>query len=111
MLALMGELFLISDPGNSILPSVQKIGYTGQEAFIMPGTLRENILLGLDYEESFYNTVVNSCALDVDFSRMVSGDETKVTGAKTLSGGQKQRIVSPIPTFYPRLIKPSPGTC
>ena len=89
----MGELHSASGPEKLLLPSVERIGYTGQEAFIMPGTLRENILFGLEYDESFYINVIKACALDVDFSRMVAGDVTRVTGAKTLSGGQKQRIV------------------
>lgn len=92
VMALMGELHPISEPEKSYVPSFEKIGYTGQEAFIMPGTLRDNILFGLDYDQTFYDKVVQACALDVDFARMVSGDQTRVTGAKTLSGGQKQRI-------------------
>lgn len=89
---------MTSPPTNSNVPSLERIGYSAQDAFILPGTLRENILFGREYEEEFYQQTIKACALEVDFSNMQSGDRTRVTDARTLSGGQKQRIVSSLGT-------------
>jgi ABC-type multidrug transport system fused ATPase/permease subunit len=88
----------VSDTIQTVIPDVAKIGYTSQESFIMPGTLRDNILFGVPFEESHYNTTIEACALDVDFSIMSQGDLTRVNDGKSLSGGQKQRIVG-FPSF------------
>ena len=44
-------------------------------------------------EETWYRTVLNACALEVDISRFAVGDHT-IVGNKgiSLSGGQRQRI-------------------
>jgi len=69
------------------------IGYVSQVPWLFPGTIRENILLGLDYSEVWYQRVVEACALVTDFLLLSHGDGTQV-GDKgvTLSGGQKARI-------------------
>jgi len=69
------------------------IGYVSQVPWLFPGTIRENILLGLEYSELWYQTVVHACALVTDFQLLSHGDMTHV-GDKgiTLSGGQKARI-------------------
>ncbi|KAG8843455.1 hypothetical protein FRB91_003345 [Serendipita sp. 411] len=92
MLAILGELYPLPSSLETIIPSLPRIGYTSQEAFIMPGTIRENILFGSTYDEAWYNVVISACDLDVDLGRMQSGDETKVTDGRSLSGGQRQRI-------------------
>ncbi|KAG8825602.1 hypothetical protein FRC17_008601 [Serendipita sp. 399] len=86
------ELYPVSSPSETYIPSLPNIGYTSQEAFIMPGTIRENILFGAPYDETWYNTVISACALVVDLNRMQSGDGTKLTDGRSLSGGQRQRI-------------------
>ncbi|KAG8825840.1 hypothetical protein FRC17_008507 [Serendipita sp. 399] len=92
ILAILGELYPVSSPSDTYIPSLPKIGYTSQEAFIMPGTIRENILFGAPYDETWYNTVISACALVLDLDRMQSGDGTKLTDGRSLSGGQRQRI-------------------
>jgi ABC-type transport system involved in cytochrome bd biosynthesis fused ATPase/permease subunit len=64
----MGELYPASKVSKPHVPSINRIGYTGQETFIMPGTLRENILFGCEYEETLYDSVIEACSLKVDFS-------------------------------------------
>lgn len=92
LIALLGELDATSPPEKTHMPTLEKIGYTSQESFIMPGSLRENILFGSEYDEAWYSKTIKACALEVDFDRMLAGDGTKVTDARSLSGGQKQRI-------------------
>lgn len=46
-------------------------------------------------DKVWYQTVISSCGLERDITRLRQGDQTPVAGnGMTLSGGQKQRIVS-----------------
>ncbi|ODM98987.1 Multidrug resistance-associated protein 4 [Orchesella cincta] len=69
------------------------ISYATQEPWIFSGTLRQNILFGLPYEEDKYQEVISACALANDFAQLPQGDETQM-GEKggSLSGGQKARL-------------------
>ncbi|KAI2805279.1 hypothetical protein BLOT_004273 [Blomia tropicalis] len=69
------------------------IAYVPQNAWIQYGTIRENILFGLNYDYKWYNKVIETCALEKDFSQFQDGDNM-IVGQKgfSLSGGQKQRI-------------------
>ena len=69
------------------------LGYVAQQAWIFSGTVRDNILLGAQYEADWFSEVVEVCALTRDFQLLEAGDLTEV-GERgiTLSGGQKQRI-------------------
>ncbi|KAJ1307098.1 hypothetical protein OPQ81_001216 [Rhizoctonia solani] len=70
-----------------------RIAYAPQNAWIMNATIRENILFSHRYDEEFYNTVLDACALRPDLALFKDGDLTEV-GEKgiTLSGGQRARI-------------------
>ena len=72
-----------------------RIAYASQDAFIFPGTVRDNILLGSPFDATRYTAVMNACGLMPDIARMEKGDGA-VLGDKgvTLSGGQRQRVVS-----------------
>lgn len=67
--------------------------YAAQEPWLFTGTVRENILFGLEWDKHRYRTVVKKCALERDFELLPYGDKTIVgeRGA-SLSGGQKARI-------------------
>lgn len=87
--AILGEM-------NKIDGSVHiagSIAYTSQIPFLVGGTVRQNILFGKDFEQGWYDTVVEACALSPDFRMLNAGDSTEV-GEKgvQLSGGQKARI-------------------
>lgn len=77
------------------MPPQGRIAYASQDALIIPGSVRENIIFGLSFDEERYLKVVDACALRRDLDRLKAGDQT-ILGEKggTLSGGQKQRIVS-----------------
>ena len=70
-----------------------KIALVSQQSWIFNGTVRENILMGADLDEAWYNHVIDVCAMVRDLQLLDQGDMTEV-GERgiTLSGGQKQRI-------------------
>lgn len=72
-----------------------EIAYGDQTAWIMNGSILDNITVGMgsDFDSEWYKTVCHACALDTDFRQMLEGDST-VVGSKgvKMSGGQKQRI-------------------
>lgn len=70
-----------------------RIAYVPQEAWILNGTIRDNILLNRKYEEEKYKKVLEACSLQVDLTMFAAGDQTEIGEKGTnLSGGQKQRI-------------------
>ncbi|KAJ5675972.1 hypothetical protein N7462_008869 [Penicillium macrosclerotiorum] len=64
-----------------------------QYAWIQNASVRNNILFGKDYDEKWYNDVIDACALTPDFAILPNGDQTEI-GERgiTVSGGQKQRL-------------------
>ena len=71
------------------------IAYGDQSAWIMNGSIRDNIVAGTssEFDEEWYTAICHACVLDVDFCQMPQGDFTLV-GSKgvKMSGGQRQRI-------------------
>lgn len=64
-----------------------------QYAWIQNTSVRNNILFGKDYDEDWYNQVIDACALAPDLDILPNGDQTEI-GERgiTVSGGQKQRL-------------------
>ncbi|KAJ6474594.1 multidrug resistance-associated ABC transporter [Mycena vitilis] len=69
------------------------VSYAPQNPWILSATVRENIVFNHLYDETFYQTVLEACALGPDIALLPQADLTEV-GEKgiTLSGGQKARI-------------------
>ncbi|TCD67602.1 hypothetical protein EIP91_012232 [Steccherinum ochraceum] len=69
------------------------VAYAPQTPWIMSVTVKDNIIFSHEFDESFYNIVLDACALRPDLALMPQGDMTEV-GEKgiTLSGGQRARI-------------------
>uniref|UniRef100_A0A673I3S4 Multidrug resistance-associated protein 1 n=1 Tax=Sinocyclocheilus rhinocerous TaxID=307959 RepID=A0A673I3S4_9TELE len=69
------------------------VAYVPQQAWIQNATLKDNILFGRDAKDSWYQKVVEACALLPDLEILPGGDLTEI-GEKgvNLSGGQKQRV-------------------
>ena len=86
---ILGEL----SPLNGSCKVTGKIAYASQEPWIFSGTIRQNILCGLEFDSELYNKVIKVCALEKDFDLLPQGDVTLV-GERgiSLSGGQKARI-------------------
>jgi ABC-type multidrug transport system fused ATPase/permease subunit len=64
-----------------------------QYAWIQNASVRNNVLFGKEYDEAWYNQVIDACALAPDFEILPNGDQTEI-GERgiTVSGGQKQRL-------------------
>lgn len=87
--AILGELDLSTGRVNV----TGQIAYVSQEPWVLKGSIKDNILFGEQLDQSFYDEVVNACALRADIDTFPSKDDT-IVGEKgaTVSGGQKQRI-------------------
>lgn len=81
---------LVPDSETGLTNSV---AYCAQQAWLVNGTVRENILFSSPWEAKRYQDVITACSLQRDLEILDDGDRTLV-GEKgvTLSGGQKQRI-------------------
>lgn len=106
LMALLGEMTMMK--GRVFLPGgrsredvrvdpetglAETCAYVAQQAWLVNGTIKENILFSAPLDEKRYRDVIVVCALEHDLQILDNGDETLV-GEKgiTLSGGQKQRI-------------------
>ncbi|XP_015979731.2 canalicular multispecific organic anion transporter 1 isoform X1 [Rousettus aegyptiacus] len=69
------------------------VAYVPQQSWIQNGTIKDNILFGLELDEKRYQQVLEACALLPDLEVLPGGDLAEI-GEKgiNLSGGQKQRI-------------------
>ncbi|XP_021258943.1 multidrug resistance-associated protein 1-like isoform X1 [Numida meleagris] len=69
------------------------VAYFAQQAWIQNGSLQENILFGTNLNRSYYELVLESCALLPDLEQLPNGDQTEIgERGVNISGGQKQRV-------------------
>ncbi|XP_007990560.3 ATP-binding cassette sub-family C member 11 [Chlorocebus sabaeus] len=87
--AILGEMNLLE---GSV--GVQgSLAYVPQQAWIVSGSIRENILMGDPYDKARYLQVLHCCSLNRDLELLPFGDMTEIgERGLNLSGGQKQRI-------------------
>ncbi|KAH9989856.1 metal resistance protein YCF1 [Russula vinacea] len=69
------------------------VAYAPQNPWLMGASIRDNVLFSHEYDEAFYNLVLDACALRQDLELFPNGDLTEV-GEKgiLLSGGQRARV-------------------
>jgi ABC-type multidrug transport system fused ATPase/permease subunit len=106
LMALLGEMTKVN--GSVYLPGgcsreeldknpetglTESVAYCAQQAWLMNGTIKENIVFDSRFDPRRYKSVIVACSLQRDLEILDGGDQTLV-GEKgvTLSGGQKQRI-------------------
>uniref|UniRef100_A0A8C3L395 ABC-type glutathione-S-conjugate transporter n=1 Tax=Chrysolophus pictus TaxID=9089 RepID=A0A8C3L395_CHRPC len=67
--------------------------YVPQQAWIQNASVEDNILFGKEMDETWFNRVVDACALQPDLESFSAGQKSEI-GEKgiNISGGQKQRI-------------------
>uniref|UniRef100_A0A8C0H6S6 ABC-type glutathione-S-conjugate transporter n=1 Tax=Chelonoidis abingdonii TaxID=106734 RepID=A0A8C0H6S6_CHEAB len=85
---------------SALLGELQKLdGYAGtvayvpQQDWIQNASVEENIIFGDQMDESWYNRVIDACALQPDLESFPAGSKSEI-GEKgiNISGGQKQRV-------------------
>ena len=88
--AIVGEIPVSS---GVLKRNCNTIAYAAQDTFVMDGTVRENITMGLDWDAEWYDKVVKATGLEVDFKQFRKGDQT-IVGDRGVqcSGGQRARI-------------------
>jgi ATP-binding cassette subfamily C (CFTR/MRP) protein 10 len=87
--SVIGETRVVSGS----ISSCGSIAYVPQVPWILSGSLRDNILLGKEFDPRRYDEVIQACALDVDISAMARGDMSHIGEKGTnLSGGQRARL-------------------
>ena len=81
-------------PSSFFVPP--RSAYTPQVPHLFSGTLRDNILLGLDETEEITDWAIFTAVLDQDIEAFPNGLDTIIgTRGVKLSGGQQQRAQSP----------------
>ncbi|XP_028248988.1 multidrug resistance-associated protein 4-like [Parambassis ranga] len=87
--AILGEL----SQESGLVKVKGELMYTSQQPWILPGTIRSNILFGKELNPKKYDRVLRACALKRDMDLLPGGDLSMVgdRGAN-LSGGQKARV-------------------
>ncbi|XP_063327094.1 multidrug resistance-associated protein 1 [Pelmatolapia mariae] len=87
--ALLGEM----DKLEGSVTVKGSVAYVPQQAWIQNSSLKDNIIFGQERRQSWYQHVVEACALQPDLEILPAGDDTEI-GEKgvNLSGGQKQRV-------------------
>uniref|UniRef100_A0A3Q1ERE9 Cystic fibrosis transmembrane conductance regulator n=1 Tax=Acanthochromis polyacanthus TaxID=80966 RepID=A0A3Q1ERE9_9TELE len=89
LMMILGELV----PSEGKIRHSGRISFSPQTSWIMPGTIRDNILFGLTYDEYRYTSIIKACQLEEDFALLPEKDETLlIEGGVTLSGGQRARL-------------------
>ncbi|KAJ5626822.1 ATP-binding cassette transporter [Penicillium herquei] len=73
--------------------SQSQIAYCAQVPWILNASVRENIILGSEFNSEWYEFSTSVCGLKADLQRMPGGDSFQAgSNGVSLSGGQKQRI-------------------
>ncbi|NXK63709.1 MRP1 protein, partial [Sylvietta virens] len=67
--------------------------YVPQQAWVLNASVEDNILFGKEMDETWFNRVIEACALHLDLETFPAGQKSEI-GEKgiNLSGGQKQRV-------------------
>jgi ATP-binding cassette subfamily C (CFTR/MRP) protein 1 len=90
LLGLLGE---IQNPKGFVRMRTADVAYCQQSAWLPNETIK-NIITGTSpYEETWYQTVVYSCGLEIDISSLPNHDDAMIgSRGLSLSGGQRQRL-------------------
>ncbi|EHB12489.1 ATP-binding cassette transporter sub-family C member 11 [Heterocephalus glaber] len=87
--AILGEMHLL----EGSVGVCGSLAYVPQQAWIIGGSIRENILMGGQYDKARYLQVLCCCSLNCDLEMLPFGDMTEIgEWGLNLSEGQKQRI-------------------
>ncbi|CAF0879243.1 unnamed protein product [Adineta ricciae] len=91
LMTLLGEMSITH--GTIAYHENSHVCYVPQEPWIFSGTIKENILFGLEYDAQKFNRCIHATALHIDLENLPYGDSTIVgDNGVILSGGQKARL-------------------
>ncbi|NXV46186.1 MRP1 protein, partial [Uria aalge] len=87
--ALLGEL----EKTDGCVTMKGTAAYVPQQAWIQNASVEDNILFGKEMDETWFNRVIDACALQPDLECFPAGQKSEI-GEKgiNISGGQKQRV-------------------
>jgi cystic fibrosis transmembrane conductance regulator len=86
---ILGEVLVTSGSVNYF----GQLAYVSDTPWVFPGTIRQNIVFGLSYNESKYNKIIKACQLEKDFDTFPEHDLTRIgEHCASISGGQRTRI-------------------
>ncbi|NWI49203.1 MRP1 protein, partial [Calyptomena viridis] len=87
--ALLGEL----EKMDGCVIMKDTAAYVPQQAWVLNASVEDNILFGKEMDETWFNRVIDACALHPDLESFPAGQKSEI-GEKgiNLSGGQKQRV-------------------
>ncbi|NXS94769.1 MRP1 protein, partial [Jacana jacana] len=86
---LLGEL----EKADGSVTMKGTVAYVPQQAWIQNASVEDNILFGKEMDETWFNRVIDACALQPDLECFPAGQKSEI-GEKgiNISGGQKQRV-------------------
>ena len=89
LMAVLGEIV----PTCGKVSCHGRVAYAPQVPWVFSGTIRQNIIFGLPYDEQRYRDTIEACQLVSDMQTFPDGDLTYI-GERgiTLSGGQRARV-------------------
>ncbi|NXB77213.1 MRP1 protein, partial [Donacobius atricapilla] len=87
--AVLGELWAT----DGCVTVKDTAAYVPQEAWVVNASVEDNILFGKEMDETWFNRVIEACALHPDLETFPAGQKSEI-GEKgiNVSGGQKQRV-------------------
>ena len=90
--ALLGEI-PFSEGSVSLSTRFPHVGFCDQTAFLLNGSIKENIVGFSQFDAERYSEIIEATALGFDLDMLPQGDRSNVgSDGITLSGGQKQRV-------------------
>lgn len=89
---ILGETYA-SKGQLKIFATSNEVAFCDQTCQLFYGTVRDNIVGFGDFDEAWYEVVLQACALKADVVAMPNQNDTPVgSGGVTLSGGQRQKV-------------------
>jgi len=90
---LVSSLLGITHAETGKASTVDNLAIVPQKAFVMSGTITDNVCMGHAYDQELFDRVLRASALDVDIKVLPNGFETEIgERGQTLSGGQAARL-------------------
>nr|KAF6318133.1 ATP binding cassette subfamily C member 11 [Pipistrellus kuhlii] len=87
--AFLGEMHLL----EGAVGVRGSLAYVPQQAWLVSGSVRDNILMGSQWDQARYRQALHCCCLARDLEILPFGDSTEIgERGLNLSGGQRQRI-------------------